>query len=145
MNKVSSITCFKLLQKRTGCRNRCQIFRQSPNERLTPASVAGVATRGPGGRHVSPNSSVYRDAFFPWRMRPLFLRRWLLQLRGLHIAGTFVLQRWHLLQRRQHVLLGAALLPASTALLPTGSTLLLGASLLPTGPALLREPSLARS
>lgn len=143
MNKVSSITCFNLLQKRTSFRKRCQIFRQSPNERLTPASVAGVATRGPGGRHVSPNSSVYRDAFFPWRMRPLFLRRWLLQLRGLHIAGTFVLQRWHLLHRR-HVLFGTALLPASTALLPTGAPVLFGASLLPTGSALLREPSLAR-
>lgn len=145
MNKVSSITCFKLLQKRTGCRNRCQIFCQSPNERLTPASVAGVATRGPGGRHVSPNSSVYRDAFFPWRMRPLFLRRWLLQLRGLHIAGTFVLQRWHLLQRRQHLLFSPALLPASPALLPTGAPLLFSAPLLPTGSALLRKPSLARS
>jgi hypothetical protein len=30
MNRISSITCFNLLQERTRCRNRCLIFRQSP-------------------------------------------------------------------------------------------------------------------
>ncbi len=150
INRISSITCFNLLRKRTRFGNRCLIFRQSPNKRLMPASVAGAATRGPGGRHVSTNSSTCCDDVFRCRLRSILLRRQLLQLAGLHLTRSGVLQHWrHLLQRWQHVLLGPTLLPGGTAsllgaaLLPTGSALLLGAALLPTCAALLREPSLA--
>ena len=112
-----------------------------------PASLVWLA-RGPGGRHVSSNSSTGCNGLVLGRMRTLFLRRrrQLLQFPGVYLTGASLLfGRRRVLQRRQQLLFSPALLPGATALLPVGSTLLLGAALLPTGATALSEPWLARA
>ena len=103
-----------------------------------PASLAWPIS-GPGGRHVSSNSSHCIPGFDSFCLRPL-LRR-LLPLRGLYGTGAGLLQRLLLFLRPW--LLRAALLPACAAVLPFSSAVLptnsavLPAAALPTGAALL--------